>query len=284
MKIIKLIFPFLLILVTLGCEKEAEQYDFERYKFVSFLGKEVSISETYSIENEIGYPVYLRYEGSALKEDFTVKLKITSKNAVEGVDYIAVSTTVLFKAGNISEPFYIKTIDDLILSTEDRSLEITIESVSNPKINIGVGIVNQSNKLVTVKILDNECTNTLDVFNSNNLKSTNSGGSVSTINGSLKGDTLALVGDLTFYSAFPSAKLNVLLTPVVTGATIGKATFNDFDAGTDNDGYEYQIRQVGEGTYDVCSGKINIEYDVYYISGGSWVYWENYNCVIIIPQ
>ncbi|MFV8347307.1 DUF1735 domain-containing protein [Flavobacterium sp. ZB4P13] len=285
MKILKLIIPLFIILLNFGCEKEAEQYDFERYKFVSFLGQEVSVPETYSVGNEAGYPIYLRYDGSTLKEDFTVKLKITPKNAKEGIDYSVETTTVLFKAGQIkSEPFYVKTIDDLTLSPEDRSLEIAIESVSNPKIDIGVGIVNQSNKLITLNIEDNECSKTIDVFKSSNLKNTNSIGSARTITGNLSGNTLTLIGDLTFYGAFPSAKLNVTLTPVVTGATIGKVTFNDFDAGTDNDGYVYQIRQVGEGTYDVCSEKINIVYTVYYISGGSWVYWKKCICVITTPQ
>lgn len=285
MKRLKLIFPLFLILLNLGCEKEVEQYDFERYKYVSFIGKEVTVPENYSVDNPAGYAVYLRYDGSTLKEDFTVKLKITPKNAKEGVDYSAATVDVLFKAGAFkSEPFYIKTIDDLTLSAKDRSLEIGIESVSNPNISIGVGLVNQSNKSMTLAILDNECDKTTAIFDSNELKSTLSSGGVRTIKGSLSGSKVSLVGDLTFYGPFPNAKLDITLTPAVAGATIGKVTFSDFDAGTDNDGYVYQLRQVGEGSYDLCSGKINIAYDVYYISGGSWVYWKKCTTVIAVPQ
>jgi hypothetical protein len=285
MKILKLIIPLFIILLNFGCEKEAEQYDFERYKFVSFLGEEVSVPETYSVANTSGFPIYLRYDGSTLKEDFTVNLKITPKFAVEGVDYSVATTTVTFKAGSIrSEPFYIKTIDDIINSPQDRSLEIAIESVSNPKIDIGVGIVNQSNKLITVKILDNECSTTIaQAFTSSNLTN-KTGYSTEKISGAVSGNTVTLVGDLISYSTFPSAKLAITLTPVSTGATNGKATFSDFDSGTDDDGYDYQFRQIGEGTYDVCSGTITVDFKVYYKSGASWVYWYTSNNVITTPQ
>lgn len=43
--------------------------------------------------------------------------------------------------------------------------------------------------------------------------------------------------------------------------------------GTDSDGYGYKFIQTGEGTYDVCQGEVEIEYDIYYLDGGAWVYW-----------
>lgn len=287
MKILKLIIPLFIILLNFGCEnqKDAELYDFEKYKYVSFLGKEVSVPETYSVANAAGYPIYLRYDGSTLKEDFTVNLKITPKFAVEGVDYSVATTSVLFKAGSIrSEPFYIKTIDDIINSPEDRSLEIAIESVSNSQINIGVGIVLQSNKLMTMKILDNECRTTIaQAFNSSSLTN-KTGYGTHTISGAVSSNTVTLEGDLISYSAFPKAKLAIPLTPIAAGATTGKATFGIYDAGTDNDGYVYQFRQIGEGTYDVCSKTIKVDFKVYYKSGSSWVYWYTSNNTIINAQ
>ncbi|MCG2461485.1 DUF1735 domain-containing protein [Flavobacteriaceae bacterium F89] len=271
MKILKPVVFLLFVLSNIGCEGEVEQYDFERYKFVSFIDEEVSVPETYTADNETPYPIYLRYDGSVLDEDFTVNLNITGINAKEGVDYSVKNTTVTFKAGDIkSEPFNITMIDDQVNSPEDRSLEIEIESVSNPKIDIGVGIKNQSNKSLVLHILDNECSSTIDVFNASDI---NSSAGNHTVTGSVSGSVVTLNGELIDYGPFPNAELGVTLTPAVEGATAGDASFDDYDAGTDNDGYVYQFRQNGEGTYDVCAGEIHVDIDVYYESGGAWVYW-----------
>ena len=71
---------------------------------------------------------------------------------------------------------------------------------------------------------------------------------------------------------FSNASLSVTLIPDGTGSTKGKATFGEQETGTDADGYEYKFVEVGEGSYDVCSGTINVEYEVYYMDGG-WTYW-----------
>lgn len=271
MKILKSIIILSIILFAIGCDEEVEQYDFEKYKFVSFIDSNDEIAETYTVENESGYPIYLKYDGSVLAEDFTVNLKITGKNAQEGIDYLVESTMVAFKADEIkSEPFYITMVDDLVNSAEERSLEITIESVSNPNISIGVGVVNQSNKSFVLKILDNECSETIAIFNASTIVSSAGG---HTVTGSVNGSEVTLVGNLIDYDAFPTAELGITLTPTVVGATAGAATFADYPAGTDNDGYVYEFRQNGEGTYDVCAGTISVVIDVYYESGGSWVLW-----------
>lgn len=283
MKSLKSIVFLAVILFSFGCEEEVVHYDFEKYKFVSFVDSEDSVGETYTVENESDYPVYLRYDGSVLEEGFTVGLTITAINAQEGTDYSISGNTVTFKAGEIkSEPFYITLIDNLLSSTEELSLEINIESVSNPAINIGVGIVNQSNTMFVLNILDNECSETIDIFENGALTNTTAYG-VHTITGSIDGNTATLIGDLISYGPFPNATLEVLLTPVQEGATIGTATFDDFVGGTDNDGWLYQFRQIGEGTYDVCSGQIVVDFDVYYESGGAWAYWYTSNNVITLP-
>lgn len=159
MKNIKIISFLFVFMLTMGCEQEVELYDFTKYKFVSFVDQEAAVAENYSVEagKEEGYPIYLQYDGSILSEDFTVSLQITESGAQSGTDYTVESSTVLFKAGSIlSEPFYLKTIDNLVTNEGERSLDIEIGSVSNPNISIGVGMVNQSNKSFSLSILDNE--------------------------------------------------------------------------------------------------------------------------------
>lgn len=256
----------------LGCENDPELYDFERYKFVSFINNQEAIIETAG-----NYEIFLRYDGSTLDEDFMVDLVLTG-TAQEGVDYNTSAKTVLFKAGEIkSEPFAIEIIDNLLDGAEDLIIEIAIESVSNPNIDIGVGIVNQSNKSMVVSIIDNECSEDIDIFDTTLIND-----SGNTLTGTLNGNVLSLNGNIANYGAFPNANLDIALTPVSSGAKIGSVTFDDFDAGTDNDGWAYQFRQAGEGAYDICTGTIHVNFDVYYKSGGSWIYWYTSHNIITI--
>ncbi|WP_034044952.1 Calx-beta domain-containing protein [Wocania ichthyoenteri] len=276
MKILKSILYITIVLLSLGCEEEPQLYDFERYKFVSFISEEIS-----TLENAGTQEIFLRYDGSVLKEDFSVTLSITG-TAQEGVDYNVDSKTVLFKAGEIkSEPFSIEIIDNLLDGTEDLNLEISIESVSNPNIDIGVGVVNQSNKSIVLTLVDDECPEDIDIFATDLINEKDK-----TISASINGNVLSLTGNLINYGAFPNANLEITLTPVVAGAKIGSVTFDDFDAGLANDGYQYQFRLAEEGVYEVCTGKINVKFWVYYLSGGTtgnWVYWYAVNTELTIP-
>jgi hypothetical protein len=281
MKTIRTKIFLLSILLSAGCEENVTQYDFEKYKFVSFIASEITVPETYSTDNGEAYPLYLRYDGSVLEEDFSVNVKITENNAQKDLDYKVDNTTVTFKAGEIkSEPLLINIVDNLVNSDQERSLTIDIESVSNPKIDIGVGIINQSNKSVTLKITDDECRETISIFNSPTLIS--SAGD-HTVTGTVSDSEVILTGNLIDYGSFPTAELGITLTPTVEGGTAGAATFNNYPAGTDNDGYVYEFRQNGQGTYNICSGEISVAIDVYYESGGAWVFWYTSQNVFSIP-
>lgn len=290
MKIFKIAICFVLGVFLLGCEQEIDTYDFTRYKFVSFVDQEAELAETYSADalkagDEEGYPIYLQYDGSTLDEDFTVNLKVTETVAKAGVDYSIESGTVLFKAGSLlSEPFYLKTIDNLITNEEERSLQIDIESVSNSNISIGVGIKNQSNKTFAVQILDNECSEELDIFNSSALAWASNQGSA-TVSGTFdsSASTLKFEGDLVAYGPLANTSLVIDLTPVEAGAKIGTVSFDDYYAGKDTDGWEYTYIMESEGSYDICAGTISgVAFGVYYLSGGSWVYWYSVDADISI--
>lgn len=278
MKNIKIISFLFVFMLTMGCEQEVELYDFTKYKFVSFVDQEAAVAENYSVEagKEEGYPIYLQYDGSILSEDFTVSLQITESGAQSGTDYTVESSTVLFKAGSIlSEPFYLKTIDNLVTNEGERSLDIEIGSVSNPNISIGVGMVNQSNKSFSLSILDNECSETLNIFNSDALTFASNYATV-VVKGTFDeaNSTLKLEGDLVAYGPLANTSLVMDLTPVEAGAKIGSVTFDDYYAGLDTDGWEYTYVMESEGTFDICAGTVNnISFGVYYLSGGSWAYW-----------
>ncbi|WP_299551548.1 hypothetical protein [Seonamhaeicola sp.] len=274
MKILKTILYTAIIFVCLSCEEEPQLYNFEEFKFVSFIDQSGEI-----LENGDTYIIALRYDGSVLTEGFSVNLEIAG-NAQEGTDYSVVNKVVNFEAGEIkSEPFEITIIDNLVVNDiADKMLEISIASVSNPNIDIGVGKILQSNKAFALKIIDNECTESVaDVFNSSNIHASYGDSAVSA---SVSGDLVTLNGNLVGYGSFPDAELGITLTPVVPGATIGTATFENYAAGTDTAGYEYQFRQNGEGTFDVCTGQIMVGIDVYYLNLGTtspWIYWYTAN-------
>lgn len=281
MKTIYSLIFILMALISFGCEEDVSHYDFEQYKFVSFIASDITVPETYSTDSGEAYPIYLRYDGSVLEEDFNVTINITANNAQAGIDYDVASTTVAFKAGEIrSEPLLINIVDNLLNSDQDRSLTIDIVSVSNPLIDIGVGIVNQSNKSVTMNITDDECSETISIFDAPNLIS--SAGN-HTVVGAVTDNMVTLTGDLIDYGTFPNAQLGITLISTVEGGTAGTATFTNYAAGMDNDGYVYEFRQNGEGTYNICTGEILVSIDVYYESGGSWVFWYTSQNIFSIP-
>lgn len=277
-------FKLLYILTALSslltsCGNDDDSAKDQIYEFVSFQKETITVNE--NTASTVPVPVAIKLLGYEPKEDITVNLSVTNTNVTEGEDYTLSRKTLTFKPGNfVSDTLYVSTIDNQQGTDLERSLTINIESISNPEIKIGLGIENPVNASLKVVIADDECSNTVAVFNSSLSNQNNKG--TTTITSSVTNDLITLVGDIIVYTPFSNAKLELTLTPVSEGATRGTATFDDYDAGTDSDGYVYQFRQSGEGTYDVCSGEIIISFDVYYESGGAWVYWYTSNNKITI--
>ena len=84
------------------------------------------------------------------------------------------------------------------------------------------------------------------------------------------------------YGTFPNATLTITLTPYSAGGTNGLALFDEQESGTDNDGYKYKFKQIGDGSYDVCSGTITVEYEIYWLDGPTWTYWYSVKNVLSV--
>lgn len=129
-----------------------------------------------------------------------------------------------------------------------------------------------------------QCTETVDVFDTSltNTLDWGDGPIVKPASGIVAGNVLTVSGDLIDYGPFSGATLSITLNPYSAGGTKGTATFGEQETGTDDDGYLYKFVQTGDGSYDVCSGKVNVVYDIYYDSGG-WVYWYSVTNEFTLP-
>ena len=270
---------FLLIVLctgTFSCDDDENTPVDTIYEFVAFAGESsVGLNE---LENS-GEPFPLVAKILAFEpyaQDIDLSLEITGSNAQENTDFVVTPHDIVkIRAGKlVSDTIWIKTIDNTAGTDIERSFQIKIKSVSQPDVKIGLGLADPKNAAVTFNILDDECSLTTDIYNttlSNSIGGLNGDGT-KPAEGVLTGDKIKLTGDLLNYGPFSNASLSVTLTPAEAGSTKGKATFGEQETGTDADGYEYKFVEIGEGSYDVCSGTINIEYEVYYIDGG-WTYW-----------
>jgi len=270
---------FLLIVLctgTFSCDDDENATVDPIYQFVAFAG-ESSVGLNEFDNSEEPFPLtakLLAFDPYA--QDIDLTLEITGSNAQENIDFVVTPHDVVkIRAGKlVSDTVWIKTVDNAAGTDVDRSFQIKIKSVSQPDVKIGLGIADPKNAAITFNILDDECSLTTDIYNttlSNSIKGLNGDGT-KTAEGVLTGNKIKVTGDLLNYGPFSNASLSVTLTPAGAGSTKGKATFGEQETGTDADGYVYKFVEVGEGSYDVCSGIINVEYEVYYMDGG-WTYW-----------
>jgi hypothetical protein len=277
---------FLLVFAFAGivsCDDDETPIMDPIYEFIAFDGAtSVNLSE---FENsEEAFPLTL--ELLAFKpyaQDIDVTLEISSLNVQENTDFTVTPRDVVkIRAGKlVSDTIWISTIDNTAGTDLERSFQVKIKSVSQPDIKIGLGLKEPKNASVNFTILDDECSLTTDIYNTTLSNSIN-GTDTKPAEGVLNGNTLKLTGDLINYGPFSNAALSVTLTPVAAGATKGNATFGEQETGTDSDGYDYKFVEVGEGSYDVCSGTISLEYDIYYRDGG-WVYWYSVTNIFSVP-
>jgi hypothetical protein len=257
-----------------SCDDEETVQD-PIYEFVSFAGDEsVSIGEASSTD---GYPLVVQlWAFKPYAQDITVTLGVTATNALKDVDFtVTPSDVVKIKAGKLtSDTVWVKTINNDDANELERTVDIKINSISQPDVKIGLGITEPSKGSIEFKIQDDECSgNPVCVFNTM-LTNTIDGGTekpasavVDKIN-----STITVNGDLINYGTFSNATLKITLTPDSPGASTGTATFGEQETGTDGDGYAYKFIEVNTGSYNADAATIGIKYDIYYWDAG-WVYW-----------
>ena len=267
-----------------SCDDDDDKVVDPIYEFVAFDG-ETSVSLNEFDNSADGFPLtakLLAFE--PYTQDIDLALEITGSNAVENTDFtVTPNDVVKIRAGKlVSDTVWVKTIDNGAGTDLERTFEIKIKTISQPEVKIGLGLSDPENASVSFTILDDECSSTTSIYNTTLSNSIN-GSATKTAEGVLTGNTIKLTGDLIDYSAFSNASLSVTLTPEAVGSTKGKATFGDQETGTDADGYVYKFTEVGEGSYDVCSETITIEYEIYYMDGGSWTYWYSVTNIFSVP-
>lgn len=252
------------------------------YEFVAFAGNgSVALNEFQ--HSETPFPLtakLLAFE--PYPQDIDLTLEITATNAQENTDFtVTPNNSIRIRAGQlVSDTIWVKAVDNGVSTDVERSFQISIKSVSQSDVKIGLGLADPKNAAVTFSIIDDECSLTTAIYNAT-LTAEINGGVTKPAEGILTGNTLKVTGDLIDYSPL-TAVLSITLTPDGEGATKGKATFGEQDMGTASDGYQYKFTEVGEGSYDVCSGTVTLEYDVYYIDGG-WTYWYSVTNVFTVP-
>jgi hypothetical protein len=279
---IKLI-AILMVLIAGGifsCDDD-ETVEDPVYEFVSFSGDElVDLGE--AAYSEQGYPLVIQlWAFDPSTTDVSVSFDVTPTNAVRDVDFtLTPADNVTIQAGSLtSDTIWIKSINNEVPNDQERTFDVTISSVSDPDLKIGLGITEPKKGKVTFKIVDDECSgDPRCVFNAaltNNVTASDiaengpqpATGVVDKLN-----NTITLTGDLIAYDPFSAATLNVTLTPDSEGSPTGTATFGEQETGADSDGYEYKFIEIGTGSYNADLGIIKIEYDIYYMDG-DWIYW-----------
>lgn len=252
------------------------------YEFVAFSGNSsVALNEFQN--SETPFPLTAKLLAfDPYPQDIDLSLEVTATNAQENTDFMVTpNNSVKIRAGQlVSDTIWVKTIDNVVGTDMGRNFQIRIKSVSQSDVKIGLGLADPKNASVSFSILDDECSLTTAIYNTT-LNNEINGGTTKSAEGVLTGNTLKVTGDLIDYAPLTAA-LSLTLTSDGGGSTKGKATFGEQDMGTASDGYQYKFTEVGEGLYDVCSGTVTSEYDIYYMDG-VWTYWYSVTNVFSVP-
>ena len=251
------------------------------YEFIAFAGDaDVNIGE--ATNNDEGYPLVVQlYAFEPKTQDITVTLGIGAINSSKDEDFtVTPSDVVKIKAGKLtSDTVWVKTINNDDANELERTFEVHIVSTTLPDANIGLGLKEPVKGSIKFKILDDECSgDPVCTFNQaltntiTNEKDAWTDEKPAAAVVDKNASTVTLTGDLIAYGPFSNATLTLTLTPASPGSSTGTATFGDQETGSDSDGYAYKFTELGTGSYDATTGKIKIEYEIYYWDGG-WVYW-----------
>jgi hypothetical protein len=282
----KILIAFTVLVAAFACQEDEAIVD-QVDEYVSFSGSNtITLNEL--VNSGTAHPVVVQLWASApFKEDVNINFTVTGTNSTAGVDFIVTpANQVKIKAGKfLSDPIFVKTINDEAGSDLDRLINISITSIDKPGIGLGLGGVNKTNKSVVLNIIDDDCNGSpLCVYHTTELTTTVDWGGGPILKPAVgvvdKGNNkITVSGDLIDYAELP---LTITLTPSSPGALSGSATFGEQEVGEAWDGYPYKFVQTGAGTYDSETRTISISFDIYWYDGGWW-YWYSVTDIITAP-
>jgi hypothetical protein len=136
-----------------SCEVEEDEYYFKGQNFVAFN------QESYTVFENGEEPLLITIGasvGNGVKEDVTIEYTVAG-NAVEGVDYNLNSPlTVTIPAGETNATIEIEPINNAQFDLP-RTIELTITSVSDPNLIIGINSKDKLQSSVSVTLVNDDC-------------------------------------------------------------------------------------------------------------------------------
>jgi hypothetical protein len=136
-----------------SCEVEEDEYYFKGKNFVAFN------QESYSVFENGDEPLLITIGasiGNGVKEDVTIEYTVGG-TAVEGVDYNLNSPlTVTIPAGENNATIEIEPINNAQFDLP-RTIELTITSVSDPNLTIGINSKDKLQSSVSVSLVNDDC-------------------------------------------------------------------------------------------------------------------------------
>lgn len=237
-----------------SCEKE--DHTFKGPNFVAFNQSAYAVSEAdiKPLVVTIGASI-----GNGVKEDVTVEYTVTG-SAVEGVDYNLNSpNTITIPAGENNATIEIEPINNDQFDLP-RNIVLTITSVSDPNLNIGINTTGKLQSSVNVTLQDDDCLVNTGVWEGTNTITRASSGSthVSPLGKNANGDC----NFLSIYSnAFGIHALAAVQTiefiPAAEGARDGIVRMPKQNVGL-RFGAPHGVLTVegdGDGAYDEATGE-----------------------------
>ncbi|NQZ79079.1 MAG: hypothetical protein HRT61_23620 [Ekhidna sp.] len=204
--------------------------------------------------------------------DVILTLEVVDGTAVVGSDYEVVSESnqIVIPAGALRSTtgFLIKTIDNNLQSSEERSFSVRISGVSDDRLNIGLGVEDVVSDRASISILDDECPDTIEKFDgatwsfsgSNTVYYSDYSGSYTT---AVSGLNMTIVGDIANYDV--GITMDATLVPNGPGSTSGVIEFDNSTVENGDDGYIYRWI-LKSGTYEVCTETMNLTTNIQYIA------------------
>lgn len=188
----------------------------------------------------------------AQSTDVQVNFSVAALNAVNGVDFILIGTSVTIPAGEFSATIPYTVVDNDAFEPESRSFTVTITDISPAQISV------QGNSEIEVALLNDDCpVNTGVWFGAVTIEDVGfaevTGSAAANAGGDC--DILVVTGD--YVGA--AAAVTWHLTPSVPGATSGTAEAPKQAYACCAPDYEYEAA----GTYDEVTGIITADYTFY---------------------